>query len=102
MKSGIAILTASRGKAMMVSPFKENIMTIVNNKANKVNGEILGKNLFSYHSFPLTFKPMKRVNIPATKGMPRYIMTLFVISHIDITTDRFSMPNTPGNTFKKK
>src|SRR5690606_19145588 len=41
---GTAIINTSKGISTINSPFKENIMIIVNSKAIKVIGEILGIN----------------------------------------------------------
>src|ERR1039458_7170930 len=62
---------AEAGGGSIISPFRENITTMVNNKAIKVMGLIFGMNFFSYHSRPLAFCSAKRVSMPARNGMPR-------------------------------
>jgi hypothetical protein len=52
MTSGIAILTASIGRASISPPFRLNIAMIVNSSATSVIGLIAGKNFWSYHSVP--------------------------------------------------
>ena len=71
MVSGMAMRTTSNGNCTIISPFRENITTMVNNKAIKVIGLIFGMKFFSYHSRPLAFSRAKRVSIPAMNGMPR-------------------------------
>ena len=69
MSNGIAILTTSSGTLTIISPFKENIIMIVNSNAINVSGLILGINTFSYHCLPFNLTSTKRVNIPAIKGI---------------------------------
>jgi len=83
-------------------PFRENITTIVNNKAINVIGLIFGMNLFSYHSRPLAFCSAKRVSIPAMNGMPRYMKTLLAISAMEMSTSTARRPNQRGTVARKK
>ena len=71
MINGMATLTTSIGNSRILSPFKLNINTIVNSKAYKVMGDILGMNTLLYHSFPLDFNKKYRLRKPATNGIPK-------------------------------
>ncbi len=65
---GMAIRTTSKGSWTMYSPLRENITTMVNSRAMRVSGLILGMNFFSYQSRPLTFRPMMRERTPGDEG----------------------------------
>jgi len=67
----MAIRTTSSGRRTIYSPFKENMITMVNSKAIKVSGLILGTNFSSYHSRPFAGSRKNLVRKPAVKGMPR-------------------------------
>ena len=64
-------MRTSIGISTINSPFSENITTIVNNRAIKVIGEIVGMNFFVYHSSPFNFTKISLLNIPITNGIPR-------------------------------
>ena len=63
----MAIRTTSSGNWIIISPFSENITTIVNNNAARVIGLILGINIVSYHCRPLALIKAKRVIMPEGK-----------------------------------
>ena len=67
----MAINTTSIGISTISAPFNENIITMVNNKAIKVNGEIAGINLFAYQSAPFSFTKIKRLKMPNKNGIPK-------------------------------
>ena len=69
--NGIEISNTSIGISTINSPFSENITTIVNNKAIKVMGEILGINTLLYHSSPLSLTKKNLLKIPIRNGMPK-------------------------------
>jgi len=71
MMSGTATCSTSIGNSMILSPFRLNIRTIVNNRAYSVIGEILGTNFRLYHSIPFAFIKKYRVKNPAQKGIPK-------------------------------
>ena len=48
----MAIIKTSIGILTINSPFNENIITIVNNRATRVIGEMLGINISVYHFSP--------------------------------------------------
>ena len=62
MTNGKAIFKTSKGTLTIAFPFKQNIVTIVNNNAIKVIGEIAGINLRFNHSSPLVLIKIIRVN----------------------------------------
>ena len=51
----MATRSTSKGRRTIVSPFNENITKMVNSRATKVSGLILGTNFFSYHSLFFSF-----------------------------------------------
>ena len=55
----------------MYSPLRENMTRIVNSRAIRVIGLILGMNREWYHCLSLILIRVKRVITPARKGMPR-------------------------------
>ena len=67
----MAINSTSIGISTISAPFNENIITMVNKKAIKVNGEIEGINLFAYQSVPFSFTKIKRLNKPNKNGIPK-------------------------------
>src|SRR5690606_8431138 len=101
MISGIAIFITSIGNSNILSPFRLNISTMVNNKAYKVMGDILGTNVLLYHSMPFDFIRTYRLTKPAKKGIPKYIKTLSVTSFIETLTLKLANPNLFGNTLMK-
>ena len=98
MINGIATFITSIGNSTILSPFKLNINTMVNNKAYNVIGDILGTNFLLYHSIPFDLIRKYRLKKPAKNGMPKYINTLTVTSFIDTLTLKFANPNLLGNT----
>ena len=86
-------MSTSIGISTMSSPFRENITTIVNNKAINVKGEIAGINVLVYQSSPFNFTKTKRDKIPNTNGIPKYMATLSAIVAIEISTIAPSKPN---------
>ncbi len=67
----MATRTTSNGNCTIISPFRENITTMVNSKAIKVIGLIFGMNFFSYHWRPLAFSMREAGEHPGDEGMPR-------------------------------
>lgn len=55
---------------------------MVKSKPTMAVGLSLGTNLASYHSLPLRPIKVKRVMIPAIKGIPRKMKTLRAMSHM--------------------
>src|SRR5690554_6510299 len=98
MTNGIAIFTTSIGNSTILSPFRLNINTMVNNNAYNVSGDILGTNSLLYHAIPLDLIRKYRLRKPAKKGIPRYINTLSVTSFIDTSTLKLANPNLLGST----
>src|ERR1035438_8435960 len=65
MVRGMATRTTSNGNCTIISPFRLNITTIVNNREINVIGLILGMKLVSYHRRLLTLSITNRVSMPA-------------------------------------
>ena len=59
------------GISTINSPFKENITTMVNNKAINVNGDMVGMNFLLYHASPFNFTKINLLKIPKTNGIPK-------------------------------
>ena len=64
IKTSIGILTIN-------SPFNENIITIVNNRATRVIGEIVGINISVYHFSPFILTRNNLLNKPNKNGIPK-------------------------------
>ncbi len=71
ISSGTAIFSTSSGICTISSPLSENITTMVNSRATRVIGLILGMNFVSYQVRPLDLMRKKRVSMPPKKGIPR-------------------------------
>lgn len=65
---------------------------MVNNKAIKVSGEMLGMNFSVYHFSPLRFTNITLLKIPSKNGNPKYIATLSATVAIEMSTIAPSNP----------
>ena len=62
------------------------------------NGEILGRNVFSYQARPLTFSPTTREMAPASSGTPKKTSTEVTIAPKEKVAEVVSRPSQEGRT----
>ncbi len=74
---------------------------IVNKRAIKVTGLIIGINELSYQLLPFSFNKENLVTIPPIKGIPKYINTLWAISPTVILITELERPRTLGKKVMK-
>ena len=92
----MAMRNTSTGKRTTSVPLSANIITMVNNKAHKANGEILGKNTCWYQASPRQRSNTLRVSQPKANGTPKYSNTDCHTTLNSIATMWVFKPNTLG------